>query len=587
MTHRAHKNMSIFRPFVSPRPLFGFHVLYSVITMIFCPPSINLFAAQLRSTKNDAFSGHPPDSVINGSSSNRKTIQNTLAQTVPPTPKSRPAPSSKATRRTLLRVVSNAPKAQVMIDGILAGRVQELINVEPGRIEIEVTAPGFLTRKASVPVTKDAENTVTLHLEKIKTKAAVSTAPTPAKKPPTVATGKKTLQRRSTREDDLFAPSPDEFYEASGRTPPAKKETPSRADRGIDPAAAFEEEARRVAAPTPSPSPGGPRVSQPIQLPVRQAQVPLSSGPGLISTTPVTVPQQPISIQPPVSYTPPILYQPPVYLSPVYQQPVYQQPVYQQPLYPSPIYQQPIYQQPIYQQQFPSQPATAAPEDNPPPESLSKPPPSPPPPDPYSSGPPVDPGPPARTLKRGNSSNDSSSFATYVPCGIGQFTQNRTFVGAIFGGGCIGAFGYSFYLYNEMGSAQSNYKSWIRECRTPEAQNDENKRYCVGELTKQKKQIRELEGQQSMALMAGLAVGVVSVIEAALWEPSRKASGGSKKRRNRRRQYKGFSLETPSLQTLPREMNPQMVFLSLAFGGYNQDSNRYFFGPQITLMAPF
>jgi hypothetical protein len=416
-------------------------------------------------------------------------------------------------KKTLLKVVSNVSGAQVTVDGILAGTTNELINVEPGKIEVEVKSPGYNSRKATVPITKDSENTVTLNLEKPKPKAPPP-APVIAQRSPTQRPGaKRAPSRRSPpREEDLFAPTPSDFSvsHSSGKTPRKGGIPPN--DLAGDPAAAFEEEAKMGLAPQNAPlTPGMPMAGVSAGgYPQMQQQVPMMSQPQ----------PQPQMMTPGFGMAPPA----PVVPAPIVQQ----QPIYVQPPV---IYQAPIYQPQMYY---------------PPPASLSQP--AAPPPDPYSSGPLPDPGPPDPSYKSEPSKNKNElTFVTILPFGIGQFSQERYMVAAIFAGGGAALVGYYLYLQNDLDGLNKSLAQANKENCNPQKNEmtEKLRNECNSWNSGQKRDIADNKSQQDLVIIGFLGTGIISSLEAVMWEPDSKGSGGSKKRKNRSRKYKGFSMEFP------------------------------------------
>lgn len=68
--------------------------------------------------------------------------------------------------RTSLLVKTNAPEASVLIDGILAGHSGDTIAVDVGDIEIELTAPGYVSQKLKVTAKAETTNAVEVELSK-------------------------------------------------------------------------------------------------------------------------------------------------------------------------------------------------------------------------------------------------------------------------------------------------------------------------------------------------------------------------------------------------------------------------------------
>jgi len=85
---------------------------------------------------------------------------------VPTTAGSPIAPNTKPQKKTLLKVISSAPNAQVSIDGIYAGSTNSLINTDPGKVLVEVSSPGYETFRSTVQIVENQENTLSITLEK-------------------------------------------------------------------------------------------------------------------------------------------------------------------------------------------------------------------------------------------------------------------------------------------------------------------------------------------------------------------------------------------------------------------------------------
>jgi hypothetical protein len=196
------------------------------------------------------------------------------------------APGAKPIKKTLLKILSSVSEAQVSIDGILAGSVNELINTEPGTVVVEVSAAGYQTIRTQIKIIENQENIVSMTLEKEKPKAkAQATAPaeeqeadsfSPIPVPKTPSKSKKPgkisqNQKQKSSKDDLFdAPEP---------SPPPPK--PKK--KGRDLAREFEMDAA---------------TSMPAPYPMQQAPYP-PQGYGY------AYPQPPPNYQPP-SYPPPM-----------------------------------------------------------------------------------------------------------------------------------------------------------------------------------------------------------------------------------------------------------------------------------------
>lgn len=116
---------------------------------------------------------------------------------------------SKPQKKTFLKVLSNAPNASIAIDGILAGQANSLINTDPGKVTIEVTAPGYRPKTVSVNVTANQENTVTVTL--LKPQPKPKPKPKPKVKPQPKQKPKQNLakvKKKKKKKGNKYAPDP-------------------------------------------------------------------------------------------------------------------------------------------------------------------------------------------------------------------------------------------------------------------------------------------------------------------------------------------------------------------------------------------
>lgn len=433
-----------------------------------------------------------------------------------------PKPIARTTplKRTLLKVNSNVSNARVSIDGILAGSANELINVDPGKVEVQLQAPGFPSRKATITIVKDSENSITLHLEKPKAiqkpKIPQQTSLATHKSTPNSRKGKSSSRaeqggRKSDKQDeDLFAPTPKINGFATGSSAGSGPKRPS-----VDPAQAFEEEARMGSLPPPM-APG---------------MMPGQSG--------ANMPQMP---------TQPMIAQP-GYGAPQPQAPIYQQ----QPQ--APIYINPpiIYQAPSYSY--------------PPPASLSQP--VPPPQDPYTSGQYTPNLPPDPGLKTDGTSQNQISLLTFIPFGIGQFAQERYLMGGVFAAAGVA----TILLYKNNSDAAAvkiaDLQKVKRDYCSPEIVGDDEavKASCSTAIEERKKLIASDQQNQQLALMGAAGVAIVGVLEAVIWEPPAKTKNPTKRKKSKSRKYRGFTAvdEFESLVTYDHFVKNSQLSLGIKF----------------------
>lgn len=95
--------------------------------------------------------------------------------------------SSSKAKRTTLFVKSNVKSASVTIGGILAGSVNSVLDVSPGKQKIEVSSPGYITKRISVNIVVNNANSITADLSKPQPKvrqiATINQAPKAVKSP--------------------------------------------------------------------------------------------------------------------------------------------------------------------------------------------------------------------------------------------------------------------------------------------------------------------------------------------------------------------------------------------------------------------
>lgn len=337
--------------------------------------------------------------------------------------------------KTLVKVNSNVPGAQVSIDGIAYGDVGSDLEIQPGAIVLEISAAGYNTKAVKIEVAPKTSNTVRVDLEKNVPKPRPVAKAAPSKIPlPATAGGSQRNPKKKLKGSDLFGSDKgaDEFY-ASAPGPQGSFGsgfTPGQPDLNL-----------QAQALTPPPSP-----HQPILPPTAYA-------------APPQYPPQPY-LQQPYPQQPMYGAGPPMYQNPYsqYQQP----PMYAQP--PMPYIQQPpppsVYS-PYSAGYPPMQPAYdpyggyMAPPPEPMP-TVGEAPPLPPPvvdaPRKTLAPPPMKP--PGNFQKTSGKKSGSSKgsnrqcslLINLLPLGAGQFCQGNAFKGVLFAGAQVGAL--YFYKLN-------------------------------------------------------------------------------------------------------------------------------------------
>ncbi len=121
------------------------------------------------------------------------------------------AKKSPPAKMTYLKILSNVASASIAVDGILAGQVNTLINTDAGKIAIEVSAQGYITKKVSVNISANRENTITVNLLKPQPK------PKPKPKPKPIVRQKPqqrydqqltTKKKKKKKKSNKYAPDP-------------------------------------------------------------------------------------------------------------------------------------------------------------------------------------------------------------------------------------------------------------------------------------------------------------------------------------------------------------------------------------------
>lgn len=431
-------------------------------------------------------------------------------------------------KQTFLIINSTNKGANVFIDGIIAGQVNNRINTSPGKVLVEVAQPGFKPKKVRINITKDADNAVNINLDKIQPKA-----PPRPKAPPTPT------------EDDLG------IAVAAGARGAKSKNGGRRALAGKSRAAAPKDDLFGESPVTQAPPPvqSGPRIAQAPSTPPQMAQqphpqammpqgYPPQMGYPMQGYGQMGYPQQAAPYPPPGYYPPPSYY----------------------PQAPQVIIQQ---APPSYYGSPDMSPAPMpANEPLPPPPSIDS--------DPGGSpsafdgggGPPPEPsmspeslgdpgfGAPASSGSRGgrsgsgggsgSGSKGNANVAMYLlPLGVGQFVNGRPLLGIAFLGAQVGSAAYGFLNYQ---TAEKRTKE-INDFQTNNCTDatDEDFDACEEYVQAGRANVLTINQYKLYGFIgAGAAYGL-SVIQAFLDTPTKTAK--KKKRR-------GFSLnESPAIET--------------------------------------
>lgn len=395
--------------------------------------------------------------------------------------------AGKAAKTTSLLVKSNVPTASINIDGIFAGMVGNRIEADPGKMQLEVSAKGYITARINTKIHPNTENTIEVTLKKI-----------PPPKPKVVPKSPAAVAGNAKDGIPLPDPGVDLFNDK---------------DANVDPSLASRDLASEFAVDGSAAAYGmqGPAIAKPQQAPVQQP--PMMQQPQY---------QQPMYQQPAPMYAPPA----PMYAAP----PVYQAPVYQQPV----PYYQPPYQAPYQAPYTPPAPVAA-------PAPVG----APPPPDYYGGADEPDIGgdPVANSIKRqrtskkkpkkksgggSSSSGGNSTLIALLPFGAGQFQNKNYILGLAF----AAAEGGALFLWYD-----SNNKANQVAAEAQQVANADSSQFEGGEEAQQQfiataqSYINKMNSQAKLGLMAFGALWAAGVAEAFINMPSPKSTKKSKRKR--------------------------------------------------------
>lgn len=401
-----------------------------------------------------------------------------------PPPKPASAPSAplagtKPLKQTFLKVLSNVPTAQISIDGIIAGGANSLINTDPGKVQIEVTSPGYITRKINVNVVKNRENTVTINLEKPKPKPKKpkpKLQPSAPSGPTTVAATKpgkrpgKRPGKKAGGKNNVYAPTPgdDLFIDDAAAT---GSDTSSGGGGG-----------------------GGPDLAQQFEM---ESGTGYGAPPPGYGTPPAATPgygYQP----PPVYYAPP----PPTYYAPP--------PTYYTPPPPPPPAGDPYagaYQDPGA------------------------------PPDPAGAAGPADPGGSDRSEKK-SSNKGPSTLMLIGPFGLGQFVTDRPLFGLLVMGAQAGGLYFWYSQMNLANQTATDTTTYLNaNCNESNGTlSDEEKARCSDFRNQRQAYVDDLNSKAMMGMGLFAVAWAGGAIEALIYDPPK-----PKKKRKKKSRYGGFS----------------------------------------------
>lgn len=366
----------------------------------------------------------------------------------------------KALKQTFLKVQSNVASAQVSIDGIIAGSTNSLINTDPGKVQVEITSPGFISRRVNVNVVKDRENAVTVDLEKPKPKLPRKVVAKPAVTGGGVSTvaatpngsGKAVAKRKKKRSGNAYAPTPDD-------------------DLFIDDAAAAPAHGTDGGG-----GGGGPDLAQQFEMDAAGGGYPPPQQPGYAQQPP---PGYGYQAPPPVYYAPP-----PTYYAPPAQQPYYAPP----PPPPAPTgepYQDPAAQAPV---------------------------------DPSGGGS----SEPGGGKSKGSKKDEPSTLMLAGPFGLGQFVTHRPLLGILLlGGQAAGAYFYMSQTSLADKTVQDTNVYTKTNCVSSETTplSESQKAVCADVIAQRQAYVDDARSKATMGIAAFGALWVGGAIEAFIYEP--------------------------------------------------------------------
>jgi len=432
----------------------------------------------------------------------------------PTTARAAPAPNAQQAKTTKVLVRSNVTNANISIDGILAGSVGAAIEADPGRVVLEVTAPGHISRKVAVNILDGRETIVTVNLERVPPPRPKTPPPQPRQNLAAVPPGGAAAGARSQRNvrgGNNQRPRGN-GADASGRTddsalflpdPGTEDLVEDQSTAGRDLAGEFMMDAAT----------GGFTAQQRNQPPPMQQQ---------------PMQQQPMQPQ----------FQQPMYAPP----PAYGQPMYGQPMYGAPPMYGPGYGAPMY-----------APPAPPPPPAY----------DPYAIQPsqldagsempdPAPPGAPPAGGRRGDRSSPTAAkksgstggtLIRLMPFGVGQFVNGSTLLGAAFAVGEAGALFYWFQTSQAATKAASDTNTILADRRktaegiSNQAEREEYEKETETFRTQRQAFVASTHQSAQYGLIGFGALWAIGAIEAVMNQPE-----ASSPNRNPRRRSSGFSL---------------------------------------------
>ncbi len=415
----------------------------------------------------------------------------TSSRAVAPIQQARSPIAGKAAKTTSLIVNANIASASINIDGIFAGKVGNRIEADPGKLQLEISAPGYIKKRVNTTVIANRENTINVTLDKIP-----PPAPKAVPKQPKAVANSRTQPARA---GGIPLPDPGvDLYQDK--------------QQGVDPSVAGRDLASEFAM-------DGSAAAYGMQGPQIPAQ-----------------PQAPAAPMPQYQQPAPVYQQPP---APMYPAPMYAPP----PMYAAPMYPPaPYYQQP-YQAPPPVYAAPAPAGATNPPDYYG------------GGAPDIGGDPVAQSIRRQKTSKkskapskkaaDSSGSSTLVallPFGAGQF-QNKNY---ILGLGFAAAEGFAIYTYFSMTQKANQQLAVARQVAadetsyTTEEEIAEQQQY----VTDSQAYVNKLNSQAQLALIAFGGLWAVGVIEAFMSMPSPKPKKKSTRPKRRRL---GLQLQDRSL----------------------------------------
>lgn len=472
----------------------------------------------------------------------------------------KPAIAKQKSKRTLLKVISNVPSAQVSLDGIAYGTAGQEIEVQPGIVILELSAPGFRSKAIKVQLEALTSSSVTVNLEKIPVKPKPQPIPKSIPLPQASvqpnaqvgAKGKQVAGRGPSKgKKDLFGEDPLAGDPYMGMQQPSAGGAPVGGAPNVPYVTPPPAPSQPVAPPQVyGQAPGGGMPAQPQYQGMPQAPYPAAPQPGYAPAQPYAAypPQSPYPVYP--QYAPPqpyaMPYYPPTpyggYMAPP-------NPYAYAPPAPNPYAAAPV-QDPYggYLGPPPEAPASALPPvlDGPAPSGGGDGGGMPPPPIlPTTSGP---------SKKTAATKADKCGGIKFMPFGAGQFCNGSTLKGVVF----LGAEVASLYFYKTNTDAAAGVQTKLNSIlaergaargEVPEADQPDFDTETESKRTAAKAAINKARQNAQYSMVSFFGLWAAGVVDASINVPTKGKPTKKSKKRSKIQYSYDLDLDTAPLGT--------------------------------------